>query len=124
MYFINTTFTLSTGPTVLISYITAMFYKITNFKTVVFFRSFTVESVSSSVHHQCKLHGENVYITHVNIVHSYNILYIYIYLDFILWLFWKKHWGTFFNSIKFKIICIALFNDTIIAKQLHRKLSF
>ncbi len=35
-------------------------------------RSFTVKSVFSPLHHQCELHGENFYITLVNIVHSYN----------------------------------------------------
>ncbi len=53
-----------------------MFYKTTSFKTLFFLllkiRSFTVKSVFFPVHHQCELHGENFYITLVNIVHSYN----------------------------------------------------
>ncbi len=36
----------------------------------------------------------------------------------------KKSNSIQFNSIKFKCICIALFNNTIVAKQLYRKLSF
>ncbi len=60
----------------LMSYVTVMFYKTTSFKTPFFLllkiRSFTEKSVFSSVHHQCELHGENFYITLVDIVHSYN----------------------------------------------------
>ncbi len=85
---LNNTSSLSTGPTVLISYITVMFYKTTNFQTLFFLLlkicSFTVKSVFSSVHHECKLHGENFYITFVNVVHSYNKNEHWLYLVVIL----------------------------------------
>ncbi len=78
IFVLNNTYSLSTGPTVLISYITVMFYKTTSFKTLFFLllkiKSYTVKSVFSPVHHQCKLHGENFYITLVNIVHSNNTI--------------------------------------------------
>ncbi len=87
-FLLNNTYSLPTGPTVLISYITVMFYKTTSFKTLFFLllkiRSFTVKSVFPSVHHQCKLHGENLYITLVNVVHSYNTNVSWLYLVVIL----------------------------------------
>ncbi len=66
-------YSLSTAPAVLISYITVVFYKTSSFKTLFFpfllkIRSFTVQSVFSSVHHQCKLEREYFYITLVNVV--------------------------------------------------------
>ncbi len=55
--------------------ITVMFYKTTSFETLFFLllkmRLFTVKSVFSQVHHH-KLHGENFYISLINIAHSYN----------------------------------------------------
>lgn len=88
IFLLNNTYSLSTGLAVLISYITVMFYKTTSFKTLFFLllkiRSFTVKSVFSLVHHQCKLHGENFYITLVNVVHSYNKNLSWLYLVVIL----------------------------------------
>ncbi len=88
IFLLNNTYSLSTGPTVLISYITVMFYKTTSFKTLFFLllkiRSFTVKSVFSPVHHSCKLHGENFYITLLNVVHSYNKYVSWLYLVVIL----------------------------------------
>ncbi len=46
--------------------------------------------VFSLVHHQCKIHGENLYITLVNVVNK-----IKMYLDITLWLFWEKQYGAF-----------------------------
>ncbi len=92
-------YSLSTGPTVLISYITVMFYKTTSFKTLFFLLlkiwSFTVKSVFSPVHHQCKLHAENFYIILVNVVHSYNKNVSWLYLVVILG---KTVWGVFPRS--------------------------
>ncbi len=88
IFLLNNTYSLSTGPTVLISYTTVMFYKTTSFKTLFFLllkmRWFTVKSVFSPVHHQCKLHGENFYTTLVNIVYRYNQNWSWLYLVVIL----------------------------------------
>ncbi len=88
IFVLNNTYSLSTGPNVLISYITVMFYKTTNFQTLFFLllnmRPFTVNSVFSPVHHQCELHGENFYITLLNVVHSYNKNWSWLYLVVIL----------------------------------------
>ncbi len=59
IFLLNNTYSLSTGPAVLISYITVMFYKTTSSKTLFLLllniRSFTVKSVFSPVHQQCNL---------------------------------------------------------------------
>ncbi len=88
IYLLTNTYSLSTGPTVLTSYITVMFYNTTSFKTLFFLllnmRWFTVKSVFSPVHHQCELHGEYSYTTLVNVVHSYNKHVSCLYLVVIL----------------------------------------
>ncbi len=87
IFFLNNTHSLSTGPTVLIIF-NCDVYKTTNFKTLFILllkiRSFTVKLVFSPVHHLCKLHGENFYITLVNVVHSYNKKWSWLYLVVIL----------------------------------------
>ncbi len=78
-----------------------MFYKTTSFKMLFFLqlkiRSFTVKSVFSQVHHQCKLYGENFYITLVNVVHSYNTIYLVVILG-------KTVGGAFSPTLPYRVI--------------------
>jgi len=68
---IHVGYSVTTGLTILISYITVMFCKTTSFKTMFFLllkiRSLNVKSVfSQGLHRQCKLHSEYFYIPLVN----------------------------------------------------------
>ncbi len=83
---LNNTYSLY-RPTVLISYVTVMFYKTTSFKTLFSYCRKFDHLLWNPVHHQCKLHGENFYITLVN-VHTYNKKH-----DFILWIFGENSRG-------------------------------
>ncbi len=95
IFLLNSTYSLSTGPTVLISYITVMFYKTTSFETLFLFLLLKIRL--SPVHLQCKLHGENFYITLVNVVHSYNKTIFRLYLGY----FGKNSRGAFYPTLPY-----------------------
>ncbi len=88
IFVLNNTYSLSTGPTVLISYTTVMFNKTTNLKKNNRAENETVYCeigfLFGASHWWCdhKLHGENFYITLVNVVHSYNKNWSWLYLLF------------------------------------------
>ncbi len=99
IFLLNNTYSLSTGPTVLISYITVMFYKTTSFETLFLFLLLKIRL--SPVYLQCKLHGENFYITLVNVVHSYNKKNI---LTLSCGYFGKNSRGAFYPTLPYYVV--------------------
>ncbi len=114
IFVLNKLCSLSIGPTVLISYITVLFYKSSSVKTLFFYCwSFTVESVFSPVHDQCKLHAGTFYITLVNTVQSYNKNVSWLFLVVILGKTVGGHFPPLYPIIKISFIAFKFSFNSI-----------